>query len=128
MMVMELKAVVTDGAVQQLTVPYAIGSGIVEVFVHFGLQLRISQISSFVFLKSCFFSCSLVLGPLFRLSTYLMQYIETHFSTLNLIRQIYAARDGRDRLTGRKISIDHNKQNCKVQKCRKSNFMFEMRK
>lgn len=47
MMIMELKAVVADGAVQQLTVPWAIGRGIVEVFVHFlALQLRISLISS----------------------------------------------------------------------------------
>lgn len=72
MMVVELKAIVTDGAVQQLTVPYAIGSGVVEVFVHFGFA--IANITDFVFvLKSCFLFSSLVLGPLFRLSTYLMQ-------------------------------------------------------
>lgn len=76
MMVVKLKAIVTDGAVQQLTVPYAIGSGVVEVFVHFfGFAIaNISPISSLCSWKSCFLcTCSLVLGPLFRLSTYLMQ-------------------------------------------------------
>lgn len=76
MMVVKLKAIMTDGAVQQLTVPYVIGSGVVEVFVHFFLGFAIANVTDFVFvfLKSCFlFSCSLVLGPLFRLSTYLMQ-------------------------------------------------------
>lgn len=45
MMVMKLEAVMTDRAVQQLAMPYAICSGVVEVFVHFALQLRISLIS-----------------------------------------------------------------------------------
>lgn len=70
MMVMELKAILTDGAVQQLTVPYAIGSGVVEVFVHFGLckyhfRLCILEVQLLVLL----FSCSRT--TLFRLSTYL---------------------------------------------------------
>lgn len=75
MMIVELKAIVTDGAVQQLGVPYAIGRGVVEVFIHYGFAiLRISPISSLCSWKSCFlFSRCLVLGPLFRLSTYLMQ-------------------------------------------------------
>lgn len=65
MMVMELKAILTDGAVQQLTVPYAIGSGVVEVFVHFGLckyhfRLCILEVLLLVLLFS-----SRVLGPHF---------------------------------------------------------------
>lgn len=72
MMIMELKAVVADGAVQQLTVPWAIGRGIVEVFVHSGFA--IANITDFVFVfLEVLLLVSLVLGPPFRFSTYLMQ-------------------------------------------------------
>lgn len=38
-MIMELKAFLAEGAVQQLAVPYAISGGVVEVFIHCALQL-----------------------------------------------------------------------------------------
>jgi hypothetical protein len=37
-MVMELKALLAEGAVQQLAVPYAISGGVVEVFIHCALR------------------------------------------------------------------------------------------
>lgn len=72
MMVMESKALLAEGAVQQLAVPYAISGGVVEVFIHLALQLRISQIS-FLSRSPASRCITLFSDHLFRLSTYPIQ-------------------------------------------------------
>ena len=49
-MIVDLETPVAEGAVQQLTLPHSIGGRVCEV-IHVALQLRISQISLFLFIK-----------------------------------------------------------------------------